>query len=102
MLPNYCKQYILHFFSWLNIFNQLKRSEGMRASRFTPVALARKKYIRPSVDQLLEAMNKSITFIVGRNPLERLVSGYRDKIVNAFKGSEHEKLGKVNLESFTI
>jgi hypothetical protein len=58
--------------------------------------------LSPGVDQLLEAMYKSITFIVGRNPLERLVSGYRDKIVNAFKGSEHDKLGKVNLEYFTI
>jgi hypothetical protein len=58
--------------------------------------LARKKYIRPSVEQLLDAMNKSITFIVGRNPLERLVSGYRDKIVHAIKGSEHDILGKVN------
>jgi hypothetical protein len=57
--------------------------------------MAREKYNRPSVEQLFEAMNKSITFIVGRNPLERLVSGYRDKIENSIKGSSFDTLGKV-------
>jgi hypothetical protein len=80
-------------FSWLNIFNQLRRPAG--PSKIPPVALARRSYIRPSVEQLLSAMNKSVTFIVGRNPLERLVSGYRDKIVNAVKGSVHDILSKV-------
>ncbi len=61
----------------------------------TLVEIARQKYIRPSVEQLLESMNKSVTFIVGRNPLERLVSGYRDKLENAIKGSDYDKLGKV-------
>jgi len=47
------------------------------------------------VEQLYAAMNTSIAFIVGRNPFERLVSAYRDKILNAFQGSEHDTLGKV-------
>ncbi len=47
------------------------------------------------VEQLYAAMNTSIAFIVGRNPFERLVSAYRDKILNAFQGSEHDILGRV-------
>jgi len=88
---------ILHwnlFSSWLNIFNTL-RPMKKPVKKLPPVAQARENYIRPSVEQLLEAMNKSVTFIVGRNPLERLVSGYRDKILNAVSRSVHEKLGRV-------
>ena len=39
-------------------------------------------------------MKTSISFIVGRNPFERLVSGYRDKILLALRGSHHEKVGR--------
>lgn len=55
------------------------------------------KYPRPSVKELKDAManDSFITFIVGRNPLERLVSAYRDKILNAVKRSHHFKLGQV-------
>ena len=63
--------------------------------QLTPVARARNHYPRPSVEELLKAMNTSISFIVGRDPFERLVSGYRDKIVNAFRGTEHAILSRV-------
>ena len=55
------------------------------------------KILRPSVEKLLDAMNQSISFIVARNPFERLVSAYRDKIVNAIKKSYHSILGKVRI-----
>ena len=88
----------LIFFSWLNIFNKLTHSYGTK--RIPPVALARNTYyIRPSVEQLLAAMETSITFIVGRNALERLVSAYRDKIVNAVRRSEHDVLRQVKTDS---
>ena len=45
------------------------------------VELARRYYPRPSEQQLLKAMESSISFMVARNPFERLVSGYRDKIL---------------------
>jgi hypothetical protein len=81
------------FFSWLNIFNKLTKSYGK--VKIPPVTLARKTYIRPSVEQLYAAINTSITIIVGRNPFERLVSAYRDKILNAYSRSEHDVLGRV-------
>ena len=49
-------------------------------------------------------MNHSISFIVGRDPFQRLVSAYRDKIVNSYRGSEHDVIAKVcinDLESLT-
>jgi hypothetical protein len=66
-------------------------------SRTPPVTLARMKYPRPSVEELRESMSNSsfISFIVGRNPFERLVSAYRDKILNPIKRSHHFKLGQV-------
>jgi hypothetical protein len=91
---------ILLFFSWLNVFNKLAKNSYGRV-KLPPVTLARKTYIRPSVDQLYKAMNTSVTFIVGRNPFERLVSGYRDKILNPFRGSEHDILGKVKKAIFS-
>ena len=83
----------LFFFSWFNIFNQLRNAPN--ETRLTQVSLARQFYPRPSAEYLLLAMNSSINFIVGRNPLERLVSGYRDKIINAFTRSEHDALRRV-------
>ena len=62
--------------------------------RTPPVTLARTFYGRPTTEELLEAMKTSISFIVGRNPFERLVSGYRDKILLALRGSHHEKVGR--------
>ena len=47
------------------------------------IALAREKYARPSTVELLEtlALLNTIGFLIARNPYERLVSGYRDKIL---------------------
>ena len=47
------------------------------------IALAREKYARPSTVELLEtlALLNTIGFLIARNPYERLVSGYRDKMV---------------------
>jgi chondroitin 4-sulfotransferase 11 len=42
-------------------------------------------------------MKTSVSFIVGRHPFERLVSGYRDKIVLALHGSYHENMGRAIL-----
>lgn len=58
------------------------------------MTLARDFYPRPSKEELIEAMNHSLSFIVARHPFERLVSGYRDKILGALKGSFHDKMGK--------
>ena len=62
-----------------------------------PVALARKKYPRPSSEKLITALSteNSIGFLIARDPFERLVSGYRDKIKGALPNSPHDKLGRM-------
>jgi len=104
-------------FSWMYIFNRLTglsdRDLKTKKKRTPPVTLARKFYPRPTTLELLvrstqinfksvptaffsfkEAMKNSVSFIVGRHPLERLVSGFRDKILSALRGSYHENLGR--------
>ena len=72
---------------------------NMSNNTLSPVELARRTYKRPKLKELKEAMETSTTFIVARHPLERFVSAYRDKILNAKNGSHHHKLGKVTRNS---
>lgn len=64
--------------------------QEVRLSRFSKkLFLIRSLYL-----QLREAQNDSVTFIIARNPFERLLSAYRDKIVFALPYSFHDKLGR--------
>jgi len=82
--------------SWMYNFNILAGYSPyfLKSSKKVPLTLAREKYPRPSVDELLEEMNRSdsVSFLISRHPLERLISGYRDKIVKALRGSYHDKM----------
>ncbi|XP_017844494.1 carbohydrate sulfotransferase 11 isoform X1 [Drosophila busckii] len=62
--------------------------------------LARERYPRVTLDELREAQNDSITFIIARNPFERLLSAYRDKIVFALPYSFHDKLGRTIVRGY--
>ena len=85
-------------FSWMYIFNRLAGfSEAkLYSKKIPPVTMARSRYPRPSNDRLLSTLNSSnvIGFLIARNPYERLISAYRDKIVGAFRNSLHDKLNK--------
>ena len=72
----------MEIFSWMKILNKLKNVEMNPKKKIEEVSLARQYYPRPTVPQLWQAMQSSISFIVARDPLERLVSGFRDKILN--------------------
>jgi len=82
--------------SWMFIFNLLAgySEQFLETSRAVPLQLARDKYPRPSVDELSRALSRSnvTSIIIGRDPLERLVSAYRDKIHGALPGTLHDKL----------
>ena len=80
------------------LFNRLAgyTEKDLKKGRKSPVGLAREKYPRPSVQELTDILSLSNTvgFLIARNPYERLVSGYREKILGAIRGSDHDKLGK--------
>ena len=81
------------------LFNRLAgytEKDLKRKSGKSPVGLARNKYPRPTVRELIDTLSlpNTIGFLIARNPYERLVSGYREKILGAIRGSDHDRLGK--------
>lgn len=50
--------------------------------------------------QLKQAINESISFIIVRHPFERLVSAYKDKIQYALPNSHHHKLGNRIIQKY--
>ncbi|XP_026730042.1 carbohydrate sulfotransferase 11-like isoform X2 [Trichoplusia ni] len=72
--------------SWLYNFNILGGYDKkfLTKTRQTPLMLARKKFPRPSVEELKDAVNTPgvVSLLVVREPFVRLLSAYRDKLEN--------------------
>jgi len=82
--------------SWMYNFNLLAgySPEFLKKTKMVPLNLARLKYPRPTVDELIEAQNGSVTFLIVRHPFERLLSAYRDKLQFALPHTFHSALGQ--------
>lgn len=65
----------------------------------TPLELARKRFPRPSIDDLIEALDNAITFLVVREPFERLLSAYRNKMEDG-KNIYYKLLGDQIIKKF--
>ncbi|XP_068630470.1 carbohydrate sulfotransferase 11 [Battus philenor] len=70
--------------SWLYQFNILGGYDKkfLARTRHTPLTLARRKFPRPSEEELRDAINTPgvISLLVVREPFVRLLSAYRDKL----------------------
>ena len=90
--------------SWMYIFNVLAGYDPkfLQKTKAVPLQLARDKYSRPTKEQLQSILeDENVTsFIVGRNPLERLVSAYREKIYGALPKTLHDKLRRRITQDF--
>lgn len=52
----------------------------MQRTKASPIELARKRFPRPSQPELIEALSSSVSFLIVREPFERLLSAYRNKL----------------------
>lgn len=65
----------------------------------TPLDLARKRFPRPSIEDLNEVLENSISFLVVREPFERLLSAYRNKMEDG-KNTYYKLLGDQIVRKF--
>ncbi|KAL9905938.1 carbohydrate sulfotransferase 11 isoform X2 [Glossina fuscipes] len=88
--------------SWMFNFNILAgySPEFLHKTKEIFLHLARVRYPRVTLDELKQAQNDSITFIIARHPFERLLSAYRDKFMFAVPHSFHDKLGRKIIRTY--
>lgn len=110
--PNSLEFIISHDLAWCTIFksastyllrlmnilagydvNYLKRTVAV------PISLARKRFPRPSLEELNDALETSISFLSVREPFERLLSAYRNKIENG-KNAFYKQVGDAIIKQF--
>ncbi|XP_065085055.1 carbohydrate sulfotransferase 11 [Ochlerotatus camptorhynchus] len=68
--------------TWMYYFNILGGYDirFLQRTRSSPIDLARKRFPRPSTGELNDYLSNTISFLIVREPFERLVSAYRNKL----------------------
>ncbi|XP_021702733.1 carbohydrate sulfotransferase 11 [Aedes aegypti] len=68
--------------TWMYYFNLLGGYDirFLQRTRSSPIDLARKRFPRPSTAELNDYLSNTISFLIVREPFERLVSAYRNKL----------------------
>ena len=99
---------------WCNVFKSASTSvlyimgllDGISEKKLKSmnplVSEMRKIYGRPKLKEILEASKneENNIFIVKRHPFKRLFSGFKDKILQSFKNSHHDKISQKILEKY--
>ncbi|XP_037958197.1 carbohydrate sulfotransferase 11 [Teleopsis dalmanni] len=68
--------------TWMYYFNVLGGYDirFLQRTESQPLELARKRFPRPEINELLDVLPSSLSFLFVRNPFERIVSAYRNKL----------------------
>ncbi|XP_055639200.1 carbohydrate sulfotransferase 11 [Toxorhynchites rutilus septentrionalis] len=68
--------------TWMYYFNILGGYDVrfLQRTRSSPIDLARNRFPRPSTAELNDYLSNTISFLIVREPFERLVSAYRNKL----------------------
>lgn len=112
LMPNSREFILSHELAWCTIFKSASTSwmyfmnilagydiKYLQRTVATPVNLARKRFPRPSLDELNEALENSISFMIVREPFERLLSAYRNKFEDG-KNAYYKILGDAIVKQF--
>lgn len=67
----------------------------------TPLELARKRFPRPNLEDLNESLQNSISFLVVREPFERILSAYRNKFEHG-RNTYYKLLGDQIIKKFRV
>lgn len=71
----------------------------LQRTKTPPLELARKRFPRPSLPELDEALKNSLSFLIVREPFERLLSAYRDKL-EGYRKKYYKILGEQIVKKF--
>lgn len=87
--------------TWLYYFNILAGIEPafLQKTKKPPLEMARQHFPRPTRAELEEAMQSSISFLIVREPFERLLSAYRDKL-EGMRNKYYKRLGAQIVKRF--
>ncbi|XP_075153966.1 carbohydrate sulfotransferase 11 [Haematobia irritans] len=68
--------------TWMYYFNILGGYDPKYLQKIEtpPIELARQRFPRPYLQDLLDSLPSSLSFLFARDPFERIVSGYRNKL----------------------
>lgn len=87
--------------TWMYYFNILGGYDVryLQRTRASPIELARKRFPRPSTTELNDYLSNTISFLIVREPFERLVSAYRNKLEGC-RNKYYKLLGEQIIKRF--
>ncbi|CAD7078881.1 unnamed protein product [Hermetia illucens] len=87
--------------TWMYYFNILGGYDikYLQRTKTSPLELARKRFPRPKSSELIDSLYNSVSFLIVREPFERLLSAYRDKLEGC-RNKYYKVLGKQIVRQF--